>query len=135
VIIVDAGPIVAMINSRDEHHRWARNVIGRLSEPMITCDAVLSEALFLVSHSANGVRRFSDILVSGAIHSDFVTNANSRELATLIEKYRSLPMSFADACLVRLSEIHEGSTILTIDSHFQIYRKDGEGIISVLMPD
>jgi uncharacterized protein len=101
---------------------------------MLTCDAVLSEALFLISSTPNGIRRFSDILTSGAIQSDFATTANVRELAALIRKYQELPMSFADACLVRLSEIHDGATVLTIDSHFHIYRKNSNEAVPVVMP-
>jgi uncharacterized protein len=110
-------------------------MIRQIREPMLTCDAVLSEALFLISSTSNGLSRFTDILVSGAIQSDFATTANARELATLIRKYKELPMSFADACLVRLSEIHEGSSILTIDSHFRIYRKNGSEPVPLLMPE
>ncbi len=123
MIIIDTGPLVALINSSDRHHLWARSTVRQISEPMLTCDAVLSEALFLVSGSKNGISRFTDILASGAIHSDFATDSNIRELAFLIGKYNTLPMSFADACLVRLSEIHEGATVLTIDSHFSDIQK------------
>jgi predicted nucleic acid-binding protein len=135
VIIVDTGPIVALLNPRDQHHQWARAVIQQINDPMLSCDAVLSEALFLVSPVPNGIRRFTDILASGAIQSDFATSANSRELAALIQKYHSLPMSFADACLVRLAEIHDGAAVLTVDSHFQVYRKNGSEPLSVMMPN
>ena len=69
MIIADTGPIVALINPRDQHHQWARAAIRQINEPMLTCDAVLSEALFLVSSAPNGIRRFSDTLALGAIHS------------------------------------------------------------------
>lgn len=67
MIIVDTGPIVALINPRDQYHHWARTAIRQINEPMLTCDAVLSEALFLVSSTPNGIRRFTEILSSGAI--------------------------------------------------------------------
>ncbi len=102
---------------------------------MLTCDAVLSEALFLLSSNTNGISRFADILASGAIQSDFATTANLRELTSLIRKYQGLPMSFADACLVRLSEIHDGASVLTIDSHFRIYRKNGSDPIPFMLPE
>ena len=135
MIIADTGPIVALINPRDQHHQWARAAIRQINEPMLTCDAVLSEALFLISSVPNGIRRFTEILGSGAVQSDFATSANSRELAVLIQKYQSLPMSFADACLVRLAEIHDGATVLTVDSHFQVYRKNGSEPLSLMMPE
>jgi predicted nucleic acid-binding protein len=83
VIVVDTGPIVALINPRDQHHQWARRAIRQINEPMLTCDAVLSEVLFLVSGAPNGTHRFTEILTSGAIQSDFSTSPNSRELAVL----------------------------------------------------
>ena len=135
MIIVDTGPIVALINPRDQHHQWAREATRHINEPMLTCDAVLSEVLFLVSGVPNGIRRFTEMLASGAIHSDFATAANQRELAALIQKYQSLPMSFADACLVRLAEIHDGAVVLTVDSHFQVYRKNGSESLSLMMPE
>jgi len=75
------------------------------------------------------------VLASGAIQSDFATSANSRKLAVLIQKYQSLPMSFADACLVRLAEIHDGAALLTVDFHFQVYRKNGSEPLSLMMPE
>ena len=135
MIIADTGPIVALINPRDQRHQWARSAIRQINEPMLTCDAVLSEALFLVSGVPNGIRRFTEMFTSGAIQSDFATSANFRELAALIQKYQSLPMSFADACLVRLAELHDGASVVTVDSHFQVYRKNGDQPISLVMPD
>ena len=135
MIIADTGPIVALINPRDEHHQWARAAIRQINEPMLTCDAVLSETLFLVSSTPNGIRRFADMLASGAIQSDFASAAHLRELTTLIRKYQSLPMSFVDACLVRLAELHDGASVITVDSHFQVYRKNGDQPISLVMPD
>jgi predicted nucleic acid-binding protein len=135
MIIADTGPIVALINPRDQHHQWARSAIRQINEPMLTCDAVLSEALFLVFGVPNGIRRFTEMLVSGAIQSDFASAANFRELTALIRKYKSLPMSFADACLVRLAELHDGASVLTVDSHFQVYRKNGDQPLSLVMPD
>jgi predicted nucleic acid-binding protein len=134
VTIVDTGPIVALINPRDQHHQWARTAIRQINEPMLTCDAVLSEAFFLVSGVPNGIRRFTEMLASGAIQSDFATAANVRELASLIQTYQSLPISFADACLVRLAELHDGATILTADSHFHVYRKNGSNPLSLMIP-
>ena len=135
MIIADTGPIVALINPRDQHHQWARSAIRQINEPMLTCDAVLSEALFLVYGVPNGIRRFTEILASGAIQSDFASAANFRDLTALIRKYKSLPMSFADACLVRLAELHDGASVLTVDSHFQVYRKNGDQPLSLVMPD
>ena len=55
-------------------------------------------------------------------------------LRTLMRRYRNRPMSLADACLVRLSELHPGGRVFTLDSDFRIYRRHGNKVIPVLMP-
>ena len=60
---------------------------------------------------------------------------HSREILDNIERYKSVPMSFADACLVRLAELHPGGVIFTFDADFRIYRRHGNKVIPVLMPE
>ena len=55
-------------------------------------------------------------------------------LRSLMRKYRSVPMSLADATMVRLSELHRDGQVLTFDTDFRIYRRHGNKIIPVLMP-
>ena len=57
------------------------------------------------------------------------------DLRTLMSSYRDRPMSLADACLVRLSELHRVSTVFTLDSDFRVYRRHGNKVIPVLMPE
>ena len=57
------------------------------------------------------------------------------DLRALMRRYRNRPMSLADACLVRLSELHTSGEVFTLDSDFRIYRRHGNKVIPVLMPD
>ena len=57
------------------------------------------------------------------------------DLRALMHRYRNRPMSLADACLVRLSEIHTSGEIFTLDSDFRVYRRHGNKVIPVRMPD
>jgi predicted nucleic acid-binding protein len=100
----------------------------------VTCDAVLSESAFLSARRPNGLLRFSRILETGAIVSRFDSASNLAAIAVLLRKYESLPMSFADACLVRMTELEPACQLLTIDSHFRIYRRNGSESVPVIMP-
>jgi predicted nucleic acid-binding protein len=95
---------------------------------------VLAETFFLVSRQVDGPQRFFHLLGSGLLEVDFSLIAEREALWKLIHKYRNLPMSLADASLVRLAELHPGGSIFTLDSHFRVYRKHGRQTIPVIMP-
>lgn len=133
-VIVDAGPLVAFLVGDDSFHAWAEEQFGRLAPPFLTCEPVLTETFFLVHRLRGGGRRFFELLDSGLLSVDFDLIGERKSLAKLARKYERLPMSLADACLVRMAEIHAKFTVFTIDSHFRIYRKHGRQIIPVLLP-
>ena len=123
-VLVDTGPIVAAINANDAHHAWAREMFGRLSPPVFTCEAVLSEVQFLLGDYGGDPLSVLDWVRAGAIRLAFNAENEIERLMALQRSYRSLPMDFADACLVRMSELHAHSRVLTTDSHFRIYRRN-----------
>ncbi len=133
-VIVDAGPPAAFLVESDSHHEWGVAQMARLPAPFLTCDAVLSEAFFLTRRVPHGPERFFDLLESGLLVSDFPILREQPVLRRLIHKYRDLPMSVADACLVRMAELHPRAAVFTVDSDFLIYRKDGRQPIPVIMP-
>ncbi len=79
--------------------------------------------------------RFSAILKSAKAqqHTKYLTMANRPDMI-LLTRYQSVPISLADACLVRMAEQYEASFILTLDSDLRIYRKNRNEIIPVIMP-
>ncbi len=133
-IILDAGPLVAFLSERDAYHDWVTQQVTTIQSPLLTCEAVLTEACFLLR------KHFKAPVVMEMVHQDFISipfHLNKQETAlikNLMTKYANLPMSFADACLVRMSEQFPHSTILTLDSDFRIYRKHGNQLIPVIMP-
>lgn len=133
-VIADTGPLVALLAADEARHPWVVQQMEALPAPFITCEPVLAETFFLVSRLPDGARRFFDLLNSGLLTVDFNVIDEREPLRKLIQKYSDLPMSLADACLVRLAERHIGSTIFTLDSHFRIYRKNGRQQIPVIMP-
>jgi predicted nucleic acid-binding protein len=133
-VIVDAGPLVAFLAQNEAHHAWAREKFSVLPAPFLTCEPVLTEVLFLVSRRPEGPRRFFDFLDSGLLKVDFRVLDEKAVLRKLIQKYGDLPMSLADACLVRLAELHPGAAVFTLDAHFRLYRKHGRQQIPTIMP-
>ena len=133
-ILLDTGPLVAFLNQQDSYHTWASAQWNQIAPPMFTCEAVLSEACFLLAQTNAGSEPVVQMLQRGILAIPFCLKDHARTIAQLIEKYRSVPMSLADACLVRMSELYSHSQILTLDSDFALYRRNGRQVIPTLMP-
>src|SRR5579871_5297870 len=102
IVLVDAGFLVAILNHRDLHHKWAIQQASQNSPPWHTCEAVLSEAYHLLGE--RGAPQLSEMLTRGAVVAEFNLDDNVKPVVALTQKYSSVPMSLADACLVRMSE-------------------------------
>ena len=135
-VIVDTGPIVALLDADEAHHDWARDQFDTLAPPLLTCEAVLSETSILLQRVGadpsipltlveRGVLRVEQLLDSGE---------DARAIGRLIRRYRDVPMSFADACLVRLVERTDRASIMTLDSDFRMYRQARRRVIPLLVP-
>lgn len=133
-VLIDSGPLVAALNAGDEHHAWAREVFGRLAPPVFTCESVLSEVQFLLHDRGGNPLLVLDWVKRGIINLAFDAEDEIERLMALQHSYRTLPMDFADACLVRMSEQHPRSCVLTTDSHFRIYRRNSRQIIPLIAP-
>ncbi len=131
---LDTGPIVALLNRRDSFHEWARDELDSLEPPLFTCEAVLSEACFLLRHIASGPDAVLALVDRGILRVDFRLADHVSALRKLLSKYKSVPMSLADACLVRMADIDAGLSIVTIDSDFHIYRRMGRHPIPLVAP-
>lgn len=132
--VVDTGPLVAVLNANDMHHAWAREMFGQLSPPVYTCEAVLSEAQFLLQERGGNPLEVLLWVERGVIRLAFDAESEIQRLLVLQRSYRNLPMDFADACLVRMTELHARSSVLTTDSHFRIYRRNGRQLIPLRAP-
>jgi predicted nucleic acid-binding protein len=101
---------------------------------LLTCESVLSEALFLLRGDYRSQEAILGLINSQTITLAFSLSDEFQQVAELLQQYQSVPMSLADACLVRMAEKYIGSTVLTFDSDFTIYRKNPNQPIPVLMP-
>ena len=131
-LIVDAGFLVALLSRRDSHHKWAVQEASENSPLWCTCEAVLSEAYHLLGE--RGAPGLSALLSRRALAARFKLDDNVVAVMALLQKYAGVPMSFADACLVRMSETMDDPLILTTDSDFRIYRRHSRQAVPVLCP-
>ena len=130
--LVDAGFLVALLSRRDANHRWAAVQAPRLPPPWMTCEAVLSEASHLLG--GRGTRSLASLLRRGALVCRYRFADDMDAVLKLLEKYTDVPMSFADACLVRMTETLNDPMLLTTDGDFRIYRRHGRQIIPCVLP-
>jgi predicted nucleic acid-binding protein len=131
-VLVDAGYLVALLSRRDQHHRWAATQSTRFSPPWFTCEAVLSEAFHLVGPA--GQPELAALLRRGAVVPAFDLAKEFEPVLKLMRKYRDVPMSFADACLVRMTETQGDPIVLTTDNDYPIYRRHSRQLVPSEMP-
>ncbi|MCC6738868.1 MAG: PIN domain-containing protein [Planctomycetia bacterium] len=132
--IVDTGPLVALLDRDESHHAWAVGALGGLASPLLVCEPVLTEAMYLLSGLPDGIDEIYRLLDKGALRLALHLDRNLAEVRALQRKYRDQPMSLADACVVRMAEIHAGHGILTLDSDFAVYRKHGRQPLELIRP-
>ena len=101
---------------------------------MSTCEAVLAEACFLLQCSRKGQDAVLELVARGVLTVRFSLASELAAVRKLTQRYASVPMSFADACLVRMSELDPRATVATLDSDFKVYRRNRRQAIPLLSP-
>jgi predicted nucleic acid-binding protein len=132
-VIIDTGPLVAWFCVRDAHHDWAVRSFDELPAGGLVCESVLTEACHLVARDGVVPSAILKLVEKG----DLILIPLAGEIASirsLMERYADTPMDFADACVTRLAELHDGATVCTTDSDFLIYRKHRTETIPLLVP-
>jgi predicted nucleic acid-binding protein len=131
-VLVDASFLVALINRRDRHHAWAAAQALTFQRPWKTCEPALSEAFYNLGPP--GSPRLAELLSRRAVLGAFQLNEHLDDIIALLRKYTDVPMSLADACLVRMSEVFSDPILLTTDGDFRIYRRNGRQVVPCVMP-
>ncbi len=126
--------MVALLNRRDRHHAWVRDVLDTVEPPIFTCEAVVSEACFLLARLSDGLDAVLQLLSKDVLKVDFRMLSEIDALRGLMRKFANVPMSLADACLVRMTELDAQSVILTLDRDFRVYRRNRRQVIPTIMP-
>lgn len=131
-VLVDAGFVVALLSRRDAHHQWAVAQSTNLAPPWSICEAALSEAFHLLG--ARGAPALRALLRRRSLRVAFELAENLEPVLKLMQKYADVPMSLADACLVRMTEALSDPVLLTTDADFRIYRRHSRHVVPCVMP-
>lgn len=132
--IADTGPLVAFFDRAERHHAWAAERVRELAAPLLVCEPVLAEAMYLLAGLPKAQDALFGLLENGALRVAFHVEEHVPALRALQRKYRDRPMSLADACIVRMAELFERHQVLTLDADFSVYRKHGREPLALLLP-
>jgi predicted nucleic acid-binding protein len=132
--LIDTGPLVALISKDDHQHAWAVEQSKEAPPTVLTCDAVISESVFLLKRLRHAVDDLFAFVETGFLRSDFDFQAEARHVRDLMRRYADQPMGFADACLVRMAELHDDASVWTVDADFRRYRKHRRRTLSLVIP-
>jgi uncharacterized protein len=129
--IADTGFIVAFANRSDSHHEWALNLAQTITEPLLTCEAVLAEAAFHLKSPALVLALIEEEMLRIAFH----CAGNLEQLKELARRYEDRQPDLADLCLIRMSELFPKYVLITVDENdFRVYRRNKRESIPILCP-
>ncbi|HUE47582.1 MAG TPA: hypothetical protein VMO54_00115 [Steroidobacteraceae bacterium] len=129
--IADTGFLVAFANGNDRHHGWAVQLASDITEPLLTCEAVLAETAFHLDSASVALAMVNDGLVALA----FDCRDHLVQLSRLADRYADRKPDLADLCLVRMSELFPKHSVITIDqTDFRVYRRNKRESIPTLCP-
>jgi len=129
--IADTGLLVAFANRDDVHHLWAIGLAARVTEPLLTCEAVLAETAFHLQSVAITLAMVSDGLVKIA----FACDDHLPQLSVLAKRFADRKPDLADLCLIRMSELHPRHAVITVDQEdFRVYRRNKREVIPLICP-
>ncbi len=133
-VLIDAGPLVALLDRRDHYHAWAVEQLSRLRPPFRTCETVIAETFHLLRRVPDARTAILEMVTEGVLTTPFQLSEQAGEVLALVQRYSNVPMSLPDACLVRMSELVPNCTVFTLDSDFRIYRRHKRQTIPLLIP-
>lgn len=129
--ILDAGPLIAALNSQDEHHRWACETLERIGPPFYSCAEAMAEAAAMTGRPEAIV----EMVHAGEIVLHFDLADQTAAVLALLKKYRDRDMDLADACIVRMTELMRDSRVITLDrADFTVYRRNTRELIPLIVP-
>jgi predicted nucleic acid-binding protein len=133
-VIVDAGPLVALFDPSERQHAWAKARFQNLHGSFFTCEPVLVEASYLLARVKHGREALFNAWSRGSMSVSFEAEKHKVEVIRMVQHYRDVPMSLADACLVRMSELLPQAKVMTLDPDFRVYRRFGRRVIPLIAP-
>lgn len=132
-VLVDAGPLIALIDRSDSHHQACRDALNTIRDPLGTVWPAFTEAMYLLRSSADAQRALWEMIITGGVRFIELGHDDCPRMLELMRKFRDLPMDLADAALVRVAEREGLRRVFTIDRHyFEIYRPHRLGRFQLL---
>lgn len=134
-VLVDAGPLVALIDRSDPHHSACVEALKSIRQPLVTVWPAFTEAMYLLAFSWDGQRALWEMIETDTVLLATLDHQDAPRMKELMRRYHDLPMDLADAALVRVAEREKLARIFTLDRrHFRVYRPSGVGRFSILPP-
>ncbi len=131
-VLLDTGPLVALLNRRERLHSRVKEVLRSLPAPLLTVEPVLTEATYLLRSVPRGAHAVLALIRDGLVRVPLAIEQHVEDVDALTTRYANVPMSLADACLVRLFEIMPDALVFTFDSDFRIYRTRKNRVIQLV---
>ena len=123
-VLVDTGPLVAIMSRTDEHHKICLETLRNLPGPMFSCWPVITEAAWLLRGEAGAVQQLLDSISEGLLEFLALQSAEAAQIAKLMDKYKDLRPQLADSALVYLAERDDFDLIFTLDRRdFSVYQR------------
>jgi predicted nucleic acid-binding protein len=133
-VLLDTGVIVAWLDRREQFHARSAEIVGRLVAPIVTCEAVIAEACYLLRKIPGACETVMANIEAGTFHVPLRLTESVGDVRRILRKYRDRNIDLADACLICLADTLETGDILTLDSDFQFYRWSRNNAFRLLIP-
>jgi predicted nucleic acid-binding protein len=133
-LLIDSGPLVALLNHRDEQHDWACEQFKHFSSPLHTCEGTITEVAHLLHLDGLPPWGVLELMEREIITIRFDLESNLDRVLSLMKKYADTPMDFVDACLVAMTEEKRDCQLITLDTDFRIYRRFERQAIPLIIP-
>lgn len=121
-VLLDTGPIVALLDSSDSFHQLCVDAIAKVSAPLITCEAVIAEACYLLRTVEGAPKAVLENVAAGVFLIPLSLTQVARDVGRILQKYDDQRIDLADACLIHLATKFATGDVLTLDSDFRVYR-------------
>lgn len=133
-VLLDTGPIVALLDPTDRFHPSCAEALAKAGAPLITCEAVIAESCYLLRNLRGASEAVLENLAAGVFQIPVALSQGARGMQRILQRYRDHPIDLADACLVHLANEFGTGEILTLDRDFHIYRWGKNNAFQLLIP-
>jgi predicted nucleic acid-binding protein len=132
-VLVDTGPLVAIVSSADQHHNTCVETLRELPGPLFSCWPVITEAAWLLRKHPGAVKRLLNSISEGFLELLTIQSSEAAQIARLMEKYKNIRSQLADAALIYLAERDGFNLIFTLDRRdFSVYRAGRERVFRII---